>query len=584
LLQTKKAPPTAVFTLHAKQHATAAAAAAASTKHSTAARETDRYVQEMAHHQSHDSLLDTILTLPVLPRIIVFDLDNTLWTPELYQIRQRDVPRVNQDIRLFPDAVRVLEWWLDHQSILGSEGTTTRQQQQQRQLPVLGIASRTSKTAWAHHLLDAFTVKDRPMRSAFGYVHIQTGSKTTHFARIREESGGVPYHEMLFVDDDVRMNLEEVSQALGVLCCHTPRGITVEHLVRSLQRYSDMKVSFSGDGGDSNNSNRNNDKALWMGHVLNAHSLGIVESDALAACGGGARGAGGGRGGEDRWGRVKFYSVSKRFGFVVDEETGHEFFVHESKIPAGLSLRTGDKIRFLAMADLSGRPSAIIQGPWAPTSSAGKSRRSSNENHRRRTNSTSSSSHRVPYASLSTTGAGAASSRSGPINVAATAVAAATDTVSMPCFSMSQPFAALLLNGLKSVESRNNPMLGDLPSGTRVLIHCGRRDWHDGESYKRLLPSSLEQHAGAKEEDPSRLRPGFFRGAIVGMVTIGRTWRPSAEERSSPDLPRRVLAPEDGIGTYCTEVSDAAWLNHPHKVRGSPGVFAVDIPRDCLPR
>jgi hypothetical protein len=141
---------------------------------------------------------------------------------------------------------------------------------------------------------------------------------------------------------------------------------------------------------------------------------------------------------------------------------------------------------------------------------------------------------------------------------------------------MSQPFAALLLNGFKTVESRNSPMLGDLEPGTRVLVHCGRRDWHDVESYKLLLPR-------LQEEDPSRLRPGFFRGSVVGVATVGRTWRPSPQERSGPDLAGRVLAPETGIGAYCTEITSAAWLTRPHKVRGSPGVFSADVPRDCLP-
>jgi magnesium-dependent phosphatase 1 len=563
-----------------ERHAARAEAVTHSTAHETDYDVEKRHQQQQQPQQQHsqprDPLLDAILDLPVLPRIVVFDLDNTLWTPELYQIRRREPPRVNEDVRLFPDAVRVLEWWLSRRR--QSQSHSLREDgamMGQRQLPALGIASRTSKTAWAEHLLDAFAVGDGgggavPMRSLFEHVQIRTGSKTAHLARIRDESGA-QLREMLFVDDDVRMNLGEVSR-MGVLCCHTPRGITVEHLVRSLQRYSELNTS-SGDNGDDESGSINS-YPPWMGLVLDAKSLGIVEPDALEAC----------AGDQERRGRVKFYSVPKKFGFLVDEATGHEFFVHESKVPEGLQLRTGDKVRFRAAADSSGRPSATVLGPCAPTSlsaahhgavnGASDGRRSSYETNRR-TNSdnNASSKQRVPYASLSTDGAGAAKpSGLGSVNGAA----AASNMVSMPCFSMSQPFAALLLNGFKTVESRNSPMLGDLEPGTRVLVHCGRRDWHDVESYKLLLPR-------LQEEDPSRLRPGFFRGSVVGVATVGRTWRPSPQERSGPDLARRVLAPERGIGTYCTEITSAAWLTRPHKVRGSPGVFSADVPRDCLP-
>ena len=62
----------------------------------------------------NDGLFESVASLQALPKIIVFDLDNTLWTPELYQIRQRHLPQVDMDIRLFPDAVRILEWWMRH--------------------------------------------------------------------------------------------------------------------------------------------------------------------------------------------------------------------------------------------------------------------------------------------------------------------------------------------------------------------------------------------------------------------------------------------------------------------------------------
>ena len=40
------------------------------------------------------------------PKLIVFDLDNTLWSPELYQLRKK--PKANKDVRLCAGAVDAL--------------------------------------------------------------------------------------------------------------------------------------------------------------------------------------------------------------------------------------------------------------------------------------------------------------------------------------------------------------------------------------------------------------------------------------------------------------------------------------------
>ena len=218
----------------------------------------------------------------------------------------------------------------------------------------------------------------------------------------------------------------------------------------------------------------------------------------------------------------------------MDEASGQEFFVHESKVPAGMHIKAGDKVTFESNTDSQGRPSAVI----LPSDGA----------------SSSSSSRPVSTTSGQTT--------------------------TMPCFTMSQPFAALLLNGIKTVESRNNPMFTKIKPGTRVLLHCGRRDWHDVESYRDILRQEMSE----KEIDQvSRLPRGFGKGEIIGMITVGKTWRSSDAERRGEDLQRRVLAPFEGIGQYCTEITNSQWLTQSVKARGNPGVYQVDIPSNCLP-
>jgi magnesium-dependent phosphatase 1 len=429
-----------------------------------------------------------------LPKLLVFDLDNTLWTPELYQIRKKSPPRVNQDIHLFGDALPILQ-------------ALQQQHPEGISRPQLAVASRTNKVVWARQLLRDFTI-DGPagrgpsVHSLMGnhdaLVQIQPGSKKTHFSLLREATG-FAYSEMLFFDDDMRMNLGEISQ-LGVLCCHTPRGITTEHFCRALTKYGELKAGH--------------DAAHWMGYVLNNENLGITEATVTS--------------GKRLQGRVKFFSVQKRFGFVVDEASGEEFFFHESKVPAGMEIQTGDTITFESAQDPQGRASAVIlsgaKGASAPN--------------------------------------------------------AAADQVTLPCFTMSQPFAALLLNGVKTVESRNNPMFQELAPGTQVLLHAGRRDWPDQESYRKILSPGL---SSGEIDRVARLPKGFRKGNILGVITVGRTWKATDAERRGSDLQGAVLAPFEAIGKYCTEITTAQWLQKPVTARGSPGIYQAEIPRSSMP-
>ena len=51
--------------------------------------------------------------LQSVPSLIVFDLDNTLWTPELYQLRsiarQNKIPVAHKDVKLFDGAYNVIQ-------------------------------------------------------------------------------------------------------------------------------------------------------------------------------------------------------------------------------------------------------------------------------------------------------------------------------------------------------------------------------------------------------------------------------------------------------------------------------------------
>ena len=156
---------------------------------------------------------------PPAPRMVVFDLDFTLWKPELYQLSSGSPFKVSSDgcvitargerLELFPAARTAL-------CELAAAG-----------VPV-AIASRAGEVAWAEEILRLMRVdKKRTMADVIGSapVVIQGGSKTRHLKHIAAESG-VPLREMLFFDNE-RTNIQEVS-SLGVTSIHCPRGLTRE--------------------------------------------------------------------------------------------------------------------------------------------------------------------------------------------------------------------------------------------------------------------------------------------------------------------------------------------------------------------
>lgn len=457
----------------------------------------------------------------ILPKLLVFDLDNTLWTPELYQIRQRSVPKAGKEIWLFQCAESIVSD-LATNPAWSSAGTQ------------MAIASRTNKGEWADKLLRKFEASPGvTLDELFVHKEIVQGSKRQHFESLREKTG-VRFGDMVFFDDDFHMNLKEISQ-MGVLCCHCPKGITRDLFRGTLRRYDEMKSQHTDQ---------------WMGITLTSAEMGISQEEESKA-----------DEGRKTKGRIKFYSSAKRFGFVIEDgdDSGGEFFFHESKIAAGVSVETGMMVEFETLADSKGRPAAAILSEIGENGHGGRKRDGAV-----RSVASEPPGSRVKRPSKK-------SSESSSIG----------ESIRMPCFSMSQPFAALLLNGVKTIETRNNPMFMDLKPGTKVLLHCGMRDWNDTEAPRIEL-----RKAGYSEKEIdqlSALPPGFKKGSVVGIVEVGRTWLTAERERRGANMQQRVVASSENVGKYATIIENATWLKRQIKQRGFPGIQMVDVPRSFLP-
>ncbi|CAM9603807.1 unnamed protein product, partial [Heterosigma akashiwo] len=419
----------------------------------------------------------------VAPSLIVFDLDNTLWEPELFKLRRLErakiQPVAGKDVTLFPAVQSILD------NIRSSPHNWSKTK--------FAVASRTNKGDWARSLLTQFGLDE-----LFSYVEIFPADKKAHFENLREKSG-IPFEEMLFFDDNrdgKYGNCLPVSQ-MGVLSVHCPGGINTEEVwtngLRQFQEWSSHKTPGT--------------IVEWDGSLT-------TTSPPLRF-----RGV------------VQKINEERRYGFIrYGDRKTRDLFFHFNSLPKKFqpSIREGYELAFSVTYDSKkGKDAATDVEVVYPTE---------------------------------------------PPQV---------DTVSMQVFSMNLPFAALLANGYKTLETRNGTMFTPYPEGTKMLLHVGQRIYPDGDRHIDVMKSgglSDEEIASFKS-----LPQGFGKGMAVAIVELGKTFETTLEERCDPDFQRKVGAFGADSGMRATEIKRVAYLQRGVRVSGQGGVFKADIERDVLP-
>ena len=429
--------------------------------------------------------------MAAFPSMIVFDLDNTVWTPELYQLRKHEragtTPIAGKDVQLFEgsqavfDAIRRGDY---------PEGTK------------FAVASRTKSVEWAHDLLDQFR-----LRELLDYVEIFPGNKRAHFSNLKEASG-IDYNQMLFFDDargGKFGNCEPVSE-MGVLAVHCADGLKNYDIFKTaLQRFEEWDRSPS-------------TIIEWDGSVTNPKTLATQRQEGV----------------------IKAVNSEKNYGFITYGDRGtKDVFFHFNNLRDGLTVEEGDQVSFVVKQDPKN----------------GKSFASDLE--------VQSATSKVQSATSKKT------------------VATSKDTVAMRAFSMNLPFAALLANGYKTLETRNGTMFVPYPEGTQMLLHVGKRIYPDGNKHIDVMKSG---GLNDKEiEDLKSLPQGFGKGMAVAVCEIGKTYESTTAERSVPDFQRGVAAFGADSGRMVTEIKRVAYLKRPVQVSGQGGVFNAQIDPDVLP-
>ena len=227
-------------------------------------------------------------------------------------------------------------------------------------------------------------------------------------------------------------------------------------------------------------------------------------------------------------GQVKMINREKRFGFIrYGDRNTRDMFFHFSALPNNQDVEEGDELTFVVQKD----------------SRKGKNFASDIE--------------LVQSADMD------------------------SDLVNMRVFSMNLPFAALLANGYKTLETRNGTMFTPYPEGTKMLLHVGQRIYPDGNRHLDVMKSGgLDD---AEIETLKSLPKGFGKGMAVAIVELGKTFETTLEERCDPDFQRSVGAFGADSGMRATEIRRVEYLKKGIKISGRGGVFKANIDKSVIP-
>lgn len=162
-----------------------------------------------------------------LPKMIVFDLDYTLWpfwidthvTPPLKRssdgLTIKD--RYGEAYGFYNDTAGILSSIKEKDIVLGAASRTCAPELAREALNMLKIPGSSSKHAM----------------SMFDHLEIYPGDKKTHFAKLQKKSG-LEYEEMLFFDDESRNKNVET---LGVVMQLVKNGMSKQEVDRGVEAW-----------------------------------------------------------------------------------------------------------------------------------------------------------------------------------------------------------------------------------------------------------------------------------------------------------------------------------------------------------
>uniref|UniRef100_A0A3B3REJ6 ASCH domain-containing protein n=1 Tax=Paramormyrops kingsleyae TaxID=1676925 RepID=A0A3B3REJ6_9TELE len=128
-------------------------------------------------------------------------------------------------------------------------------------------------------------------------------------------------------------------------------------------------------------------------------------------------------------------------------------------------------------------------------------------------------------------------------------------TLQVGCLSFRQPYAGLVLNGVKTIETRWRPLLSGLNNCT-LAVHIAQKDW-EGDEWRDVLRDSI----GMSERQIEELLVSgerFGRGVVAGKIYSTR----------HPDFPEFNASPgQQGIALCFSSLTNHSLhrMTSPHR-------------------
>lgn len=158
-------------------------------------------------------------------KLIAFDLDGTIWDPEMYQLWGGGAP-----FRVAPNKRALLDSKGTVVHLLGVTAEMLHDIKSVSELnaPKVAWVSCTDEPAWANECLSLFVTQPSniPLDRIADASEIFDGNKQLHFKGLKDTFPDIDFSEMLFFDNQMN-NISSVSK-LGVKCVYCPNGMTLD--------------------------------------------------------------------------------------------------------------------------------------------------------------------------------------------------------------------------------------------------------------------------------------------------------------------------------------------------------------------
>lgn len=183
--------------------------------------------------QPHAPLLD-YSSIRLLPKLIAFDLDGTVWSPDMYELWGGGAPfraaangkdlldKAGTTVRLLGVADRILHDLHTHSALSDVK---------------VAWVSCTDEPDWAAECLQRFrTCSGQVIGRVVHSSEIYKDNKQAHFRNLKKKFPDIEYAQMLFFDNE-QHNISSVSK-LGVKCYLAHGGMTSKAWQDGLNMFS----------------------------------------------------------------------------------------------------------------------------------------------------------------------------------------------------------------------------------------------------------------------------------------------------------------------------------------------------------